>query len=91
MIYHNISFCGEIRKPLILSFEKGILFGAMEEAMLGENLPHNKDAFVITEQCRSTAKFQVMKYEGMSISNQPIPFPIDRETQDFHALFQYMF
>ena len=30
-------------------------------------------------------------YEGKSISNQPIPFPIDRDTQDFHALFQYMF
>ena len=30
------------------------------------------------------------KYEGKSISNQPIPFPIDRDTQDFHALFQYM-
>ena len=29
--------------------------------------------------------------EGKSISNQPIPFPIDRDTQDFHALFQYMF
>ena len=31
------------------------------------------------------------KYNGKSISNQPIPFPIDRDTQDFHALFQYMF
>ena len=30
-------------------------------------------------------------YEGKSISNQPIPFSIDRDTQDFHALFQYMF
>ena len=30
-------------------------------------------------------------YEGKSISNQPIPFPIDRDTHDFHALFQYMF
>ena len=30
-------------------------------------------------------------YEGKSISNQSIPFPIDRDTQDFHALFQYMF
>ena len=27
----------------------------------------------------------------MSINNQPIPFPIDRDSQDFHALFQYMF
>ena len=30
-------------------------------------------------------------YEGKSISNQPIPFSIDRDTQDLHALFQYMF
>ena len=33
----------------------------------------------------------VIKYEGKSISNQPIPFPIDRDTQDIPALFQYMF
>ena len=32
-----------------------------------------------------------VSYEGKSMSNQPIPFPIDRNTQDFHALFQYMF
>ena len=30
-------------------------------------------------------------YEGESISNQPIPFPMDRDSHDFHALFQYMF
>ena len=30
-------------------------------------------------------------YEGKSISNQPIPFLVDRDTKDFHALFQYMF
>ena len=30
-------------------------------------------------------------YEGESISNQPIPFPMDRDGHDFHALFQYMF
>ena len=29
-------------------------------------------------------------YEGKSISKQPIPFPIDRDTQDFHVLFQYV-
>ena len=29
--------------------------------------------------------------EGESISNQPIPFPIDRYGHDFHALFRYMF
>ena len=33
----------------------------------------------------------IVIYEGKSISNQPIPFPIGRDTQDFHALFQYMF
>ena len=30
-------------------------------------------------------------YEGVSINNQPIPFLIDRDGHDFHALFQYMF
>ena len=30
-------------------------------------------------------------YEGGSISKLPIPFPIDRDGHDFHALFQYMF
>ena len=30
-------------------------------------------------------------YEGESISNQPISFPMDRDGHDFHALFQYMF
>ena len=25
------------------------------------------------------------------VSNQPIPFPMDRDGHDFHALFQYMF
>ena len=28
-------------------------------------------------------------YEGMSINNQPIPFPMDRDSHDFHVLFQY--
>ena len=27
-------------------------------------------------------------YEGVSINNQPIPFPMDRDGHDFHALFQ---
>ena len=30
-------------------------------------------------------------YEGVSINNQPIPFPMDRDSHNFHALFQYMF
>ena len=30
-------------------------------------------------------------YEDESISNQPIPFPMDRDGHDFHTLFQYMF
>ena len=29
--------------------------------------------------------------EGESISNQPIPFPMDRDGHNFHALFQYLF
>ena len=29
-------------------------------------------------------------YEGVSINNQPIPFLMDRDGHDFHALFQYM-
>ena len=33
----------------------------------------------------------VQYYEGESISNQSLPFPIDRDGHDFHALFQYMF
>ena len=28
-------------------------------------------------------------YEGVSINNQPISFPMDRAGHDFHALFQY--
>ena len=30
-------------------------------------------------------------YEGVSINNQPIPFPMDRDDHDFRALFQYVF
>ena len=30
-------------------------------------------------------------YEGVSINNQPIPFPMDRDGHDFHTLFQYMY
>ena len=36
-------------------------------------------------------EFNQTFYEGKSISNQPISFSTDRDTQDFHALFQYMF
>ena len=31
------------------------------------------------------------RYKGVSVNNQPIPFPMDRDGHDFHALFQYMF
>ena len=34
-------------------------------------------------------KTRLFKYEGVSINNQLILFPIDRDGQDFHALFQY--
>ena len=30
-------------------------------------------------------------YKGESISNQPIPFSMNRDGHDFQALFQYMF
>ena len=30
-------------------------------------------------------------YEGESKSNQPTPFPMDRDGHNVHALFQYMF
>ena len=33
----------------------------------------------------------VRLYEGVSTNNQLIPFPMDRDGHDFHALFQYMF
>ena len=36
-------------------------------------------------------KLPALKYEGESISNQPIPIPMDRDSLDFHALFQYLF
>ena len=29
-------------------------------------------------------------YKGESISNQPIPFLINRDGHNFHALFEYM-
>ena len=31
-----------------------------------------------------------VSYKGMSINNQPIPFPMDETVTLFHALFQYM-
>ena len=31
-----------------------------------------------------------MGYEGVSMNNKPIPFPIDRDGHDLHALFQHM-
>ena len=33
----------------------------------------------------------IFSYEGESVINQPIPFPMDRNGHDFHALLQYMF
>ena len=47
----------------------------------------NLDEFEII----TSSSLSNIMYEGKSISNQPIPFPIDRDIQDFHALFQYMF
>ena len=36
-------------------------------------------------------RFERSVYEGVSINNQSIPFPIDRDGHDFYALYQYMF
>ena len=36
-------------------------------------------------------RWNLINYEGELVSNQPIPFPMDRDCHDFHALFQYMF
>ena len=32
-----------------------------------------------------------LQYKSVSINNQPIPFQMDWDGHDFHALFQYMF
>ena len=54
-------------------------------------------AYVVERYCKHTNYIYTVyavcceMYEGKSISNQPIPFPIDQDTQDVHALFQYMF
>ena len=45
----------------------------------------------VSKQCVSYLIVIFRNYEGESISNQPIPFPIDRDGHDFQALFQYMF
>ena len=37
-----------------------------------------------------TNEYLCFEYEGESISNQPIPFPMDRDGHNFHALFQYV-
>ena len=31
----------------------------------------------------------ILEYQGMSINNQPVPFLMDRDGHNFHALFQY--
>ena len=40
---------------------------------------------------REKQRHAYRNYEGESISKQPVPFPMDRDGHDFHALFQYMF
>ena len=50
--------------------------------------------FVLSSSARLTESAKGrdgLIYEGKSISNQPIPLPIDRDTHDLHAFFQYMF
>ena len=48
----------------------------IEQTVVGTSIPFSDKLFT---------------YEGMSINNQPIPFPMDRDGHDFHALFQYIF
>ena len=48
-------------------------------------LPPHGGTSVVVPQC------YMLLYEGESTSNQPIPFSMDRDGHDFHALFQYMF
>ena len=31
-----------------------------------------------------------LRYEGLSINKQPVPFPMDQDGHDCHVLFQYM-
>ena len=56
----------------------------------------NSEEFLVSLICWNTSAMIInfhksMRYEGVSINNQPIPFPMDRDGHDFHALFQYMF
>ena len=44
--------------------------------------------FAKCNECTSAIQ---LFYEGESRSNQPVPFSMDRDGHDFHALFQYMF
>ena len=49
------------------------------------------DMSILVGHFMSSQRKEEERYGGKSISNQPIPFPIDRDIQDFHALFQCMF
>ena len=40
---------------------------------------------------RNTVAYTETIYEGGSIRKQSIPFSMDRDGHDFHALFQYIF
>ena len=51
-----------------------------------------KTCFNLSTESTSVLSVSIksLYYEGVSINNQPIPFPMDRDGHDFHALFQYM-
>ena len=55
---------------------------------MSDVLDIDKKIFSIVEYNRQN---ESPYYKGESISNQPIPFLIDRDGHDFHALFQNMF
>ena len=44
---------------------------------------------ILGKQFPVCVSYLFAKYEGESISNQPIPFAMDRDGHDFHTLFQY--
>ena len=62
----------------------------------GDNSENQNARFVtfglnISPQQNMHYHYASLKYEGESISNQPISFPMGRDGRDFHTLFQYMF
>ena len=59
--------------------------------MISKALKHENNKIIIIIIIIINGGFFFRLYEGVSINNQPVPFPMDRDVHDFHALFQYMF